>query len=146
MDRVARIVVGVLSVLVVISGCGKEPSSDAPAANPAGPQTGIVIKNAADPATNPTARAASDFLPAVIKGETQTSKALLTPRAIQHIDETKAIVAPTGLDNYTFQIGEVRTPTASQAIVQCVLTKSLADGKTNSEEMCCLMRLVDNQW
>jgi hypothetical protein len=143
MDRVSQIGLVVLFGLFATAGCGKDSSPDATAAASAG---GIVVNNAADPATNPVARAAFDFLDAVIKGDTERSKALLTPRAIQQIDESKANFKPAGLDNATFQIGEVRTPTESQAIVQCVLTQSSSDGNTRIEEMCCLMRLVDNQW
>ncbi len=144
MDRACRIGWVVLLGCVAIVGCGKGSSPDAAAT--ADSTGGIVINNAADPATNPVARAASDFLTAVIQGDSQRSKALLTPRAIQQIDERSANFAPAGLDNATFQIGEVRTPTESQAIVQCVLTQASADGKPRVEEMCCLMRLVDNEW
>ena len=143
MDRICRIGVALVLGCVAIAGCGKGSPEAAPSAEVT---AGIVIKNAADPATNPAARAAADFLDAVIKGDSQRSKALLTPRAIQQIDERSANFAPVGLDNATFKIGEVRTPTESQAIVQCVLTQAAADGKPRVEEMCCLMRLVENEW
>lgn len=143
MDRV-RFAVAVLVGCAAIVGCGQGSSPETAA--PTDPASGIVINNAADPATNPMARVAFDFLDAVIKGDAQRTKALLTPRAIQQIDENQAKFGPAGLNNATFQIGEVRTPTESQAIVQCVLTQSLPEGKTRTEEMCCLMRFVENQW
>jgi hypothetical protein len=144
MDRVRQIGVAVLLGCVGIAGCGKSSSSDT-VASPKRDQA-VTVKNTADPATNPAARVASEFLDAVIKGDSQRSKALLTPRAIQQIANSNANFAPAGLDNATFQVGEVRTPTESQAIVQCVLTQATTSGNSHTEEMCCLMRLVDNEW
>jgi hypothetical protein len=53
--------------------------------------------------------------------------------------------APPGLETATFKLGDVRPTSADQAIVQCVLTDS-SEGTPRSEEMCCLMRKVDNDW
>jgi hypothetical protein len=143
MDRASRIAWAVVLGGVAMAGCSKGSSSDAPAADSS---SGIVISNAADPATNPIAKVAAEFLDAVLKGDTQRTTAMLTPRAIQQITASKTEFRPQGLDNATFKIGEVRTPTESQAIVQCVLTQASADGQPRIEEMCCLLRLVDNQW
>lgn len=143
MDRTCRIAWAVVLGGMAMVGCGKGASSDAPAADSG---SGIVVNNAADPATNPIAKVAAEFLDAVLKGDTQRTTAMLTPRAIEQITASKTEFRPQGLDNATFKIGEVRTPTESQAIVQCVLTQSSADGQSRIEEMCCLLRLVDNQW
>jgi hypothetical protein len=143
MDRTFRIAWAVLLGGAAMVGCGKGSSSDAPAADSTG---GIVIQNAADPATNPVAKVAAEFLDAVLKGDTERTTAMLTPRAIEQIAASKTEFRPQGLDNATFKIGEVRTPTESQAIVQCVLTQSSADGQSRTEEMCCLLRLVNNEW
>jgi hypothetical protein len=143
MDRASRIAWAVVLGGVAMAGCSKGTSSDAPAADSG---NGIVINNAVDPATNPIAKVAAEFLDAVLKGDTQRTTAMLTPRAIEQIAASKTEFRPQGLDNATFKIGEVRTPTESQAIVQCVLTQSSADGQSRIEEMCCLLRLVDNQW
>jgi hypothetical protein len=143
MDRAFRIAWAVVLGGVAMVGCGKGSSSDAPAADSTG---AIVVNNAADPATNPVAKVAAEFLDAVLKGDTQRTTAMLTPRAIEQIAASKTEFRPQGLENATFKIGEVRTPTESQAIVQCVLTQASPDGKPRIEEMCCLLRLVDNQW
>ena len=59
-------------------GCGKDSSSDAPAADS---NSGIVINNAADPITNPIAKVAAEFLDAVLKGDTRTNdRDVDTPR------------------------------------------------------------------
>jgi hypothetical protein len=53
--------------------------------------------------------------------------------------------APQGMENATFRVGEVRTPAVDRAFVHCIVTDS-STGKTASEDMCCLMRLVENEW
>jgi hypothetical protein len=52
---------------------------------------------------------------------------------------------PPGMETASFKIGEVRAPSADQAIVQCVITDT-SEGTPQSEEMCCLLRKVDNDW
>jgi hypothetical protein len=143
MDRAARFGIGLLFGLVAICGCGKDSPSDATATSSAG---AVVVKNAADPATNPVAGAAASFLDAVIKGDRQKAFDLLTPLAQQRVINKDEHFAPQGLEKMTFRVGEVRTPTESQAIVQCILTGLDKDGQQKDEEMCCLMRLVDNKW
>jgi hypothetical protein len=143
MDRVAKVRIIVLLGLIAICGCGKDSSSEPTATNSAGD---IVVKNSADPATNPVAGAASNFLDAVIKGDRQRAFDLLTPSAQQRVINKDEHFAPQGLEKMTFRVGEVRTPTESQAIVQCILTGPDKGGQQKDEEMCCLMRLVDNQW
>ena len=76
MDRIRRVGVAALFGICAIAGCGKSSTSDAAADNSSG---GIVVKNAADPATNPAARAASDFLEAVLKGNKERAFDRLTP-------------------------------------------------------------------
>jgi hypothetical protein len=100
----------------------------------------------ASPPTEAVARAAADFLDAVLKGDTQRASARLTPQAMQRILASGKQFAPPGLETATFRIGQVRAPAKDQALVQCVLTDtSVADAPRN-EEMCCLMRFVDNDW
>jgi hypothetical protein len=92
------------------------------------------------------ARAAADFLDAVLKGDTQRASARLTPQAMQRIIASGKQFAPPGLDTATFRIGQVRAPANGQALVQCVLTDSSAADAPKEEEMCCLMRFVENDW
>jgi hypothetical protein len=95
---------------------------------------------------DPAARAAYDFLDAVLKGDTQRATNRLTPIAIERINATGKQFAPPGLQTASFRIGEVRKPTADQAMVQCILTDASAGGPPRSEEIGCLLRLVDNDW
>jgi hypothetical protein len=95
---------------------------------------------------DPAARAAYDFLDAVLKGDSQGASERLSPLAMQRIVESGKQFAPPGLETATFRIGEVRKPSDSQALVQCVLTDKSEPGEPREEEICCLMRLVENQW
>jgi hypothetical protein len=103
-------------------------------------------QTAVPPNTEAVAKAAADFLDAVLKGDTQRASARLTPQAMQRIIASGKQFSPPGLETATFRIGQVRAPAKGQALVQCVLTDtSVADAPRN-EEMCCLMRFVDNDW
>jgi hypothetical protein len=119
-----------------LSGCNQNPAAEspAPAANQPAAQPDQIV------------RAAADFLDAVLKGDTQRASARLTPQAIQRIIASGKQFAPPGLDTATFRIGRVRAPAKDQAIVQCVLTDSSSADSPRNEEMCCLMRFVENDW
>jgi hypothetical protein len=54
--------------------------------------------------------------------------------------------APPGLETASFRIGQVRMPSPNQALVQCVLTDNSSPDAPRSEEMCCLLKLVDRDW
>jgi hypothetical protein len=122
-------------MISLVVGCN---SGSAPGPAP----TASVSTTPADPA----ARAAYDFLDAVLKGDTQRATKRLTPIAIERINATGKQFSPPGLQTASFRIGEVRKPTADQAMVQCILTDASAGGASRSEEIGCLLRLVDNDW
>jgi hypothetical protein len=140
MNCINRFGIAMLLGLGLLSGCGKGDSAGNTAAS-----GGVPAIKKTDPNSNPMARAAYDFLDAVLKGDTQRASAKLTPTAMQRIVASGKGFAPPGLDTATFNIGEVRVPADDQAIVQCVLTDTV-DGKPHSEEMCCLLRKIDNDW
>ena len=140
MDCITRVGIVVALGLGLLAGCGKSSSTDGSVAAGGGPAV-----TETDPASNPIATAAYDFLDAVLKGDTQRASARLTPQAIQRIVSSGKQFSPPGLESATFKIGEVRAPTADQAVVQCVLTDG-SEGTPHSEEMCCLLRKVENDW
>src|SRR3954468_22534240 len=143
MDCITRL--GVITVLSfgLFAGCSK---SSAPQGAAATNTTGDVPAiTETDPATNPIAKAAYDFLDAVLKGDTQRASARLTPEAMQRIVQSGKQFSPPGLETATFKIGEIRSPSEGQAIAQCVLTDA-SEGTPHSEEMCCLLRKVENDW
>jgi hypothetical protein len=131
--------VGLIALLGIclIAGCGKG-GSKGPAADSS--------SGASPTTTEAIARAAADFLDAILKGDTQRASARLTPQAIERIIASGIQFQPQGLQSAVFHIGEIRTPSQNQAIVQCVLTDRADDGTEQSEEMCCLMRNVENDW
>jgi hypothetical protein len=139
MNRINRLgFVGAIALFgfCLYSGCNQGASND----------TSTTGANAADPSTEAVAKAAADFLDAVLKGDTQRASARLTPQAMQRIIASGKQFAPPGLETATFRIGEVRAPSVDKAFVHCVLTDTAAGDSPHSEEMCCLMRLVDNDW
>jgi hypothetical protein len=126
----------------ILSGCGQGTSDGSVAAD----STSSTTATAPSSTSEAIAHAASDFLDAVLKGDTQRASARLTPQAIERIIASGIQFQPQGLQTAVFRIGEIRTPAQNQAIVQCVLTDKPSEGKEESEEMCCLMRYVEDDW
>jgi hypothetical protein len=91
-------------------------------------------------------QAATDFLDAVLKGDTQRASARLTPKSMERIVASGKQFAPPGLETASFRIGQVRMPSPNQALVQCVLTDNSTPDAPRSEEMCCLLKLIDREW
>jgi hypothetical protein len=126
--------------LALLTGCGQS-ASDTAAVPTTGPAAGSATVDSAA-----IARAATDFMHAVIKGDSQSSSALLTPQAIERIIATKSQFNPSGLQSATIQLGEIRTPAQDQAIVQFLLTDRSAPSGAEPEEGCCLMKRVASEW
>ncbi len=136
--------VGFVTVLSValFAGCSGGSSSNATATASTDSSQQVAQT---DTASSPIGRAASEWFDAVLKGDTQRASARLTPQAMQRIIDSKETFSPPGIECEGFQVGEIRTPSQDQAIVQCVLNYSSA-GVHHSEEMCCLLRRIDNDW
>jgi hypothetical protein len=144
MERLAMAGITRIGFVIILgfglcAGCSKGTSSEAASAT-GNSQKGVQ----ANAASNPVAQAASEWLDAVLKGDTQRASAWLTPQAVKQIVSGKTF-SPPGVDNPSYQIGEVRTPSQDQAIVQCVLNYT-AEGKQQSEEMCCLLKRIESNW
>ena len=84
------------------------------------------------------AKAAYDFLDAVLKGDTRSGPAHLTPAAMQRIVASGKQFSPPGLETATFKIGEVRCAFATWPSCNVCLTDT-SEGTPHSEEMCCLL-------
>jgi hypothetical protein len=141
--RIASLLVIALISTVFFAGCGKDSATDSttkqatstpPTATGPGPNTEAVTQ------------AAADFLDAVLKGDTQRASARLTPKSMERIIESGKQFAPPGLETASFRIGQIRMPSTNHALVQCILTDSSAPGSPRSEEMCCLLKLVEDDW
>lgn len=137
----------VVTVLGVglLAGCSKGDSAKSADASGQNSQNYVPVVKETDPNSNPAAKAAHGFLSAVLKGDTQLASSLITPQAMQRIVASGKQFSPPGIENATFKIGEVVAPSVDQAIVQCVLTDA-SQGAQHSEEMCCLLRKVNETW
>ena len=151
MDCIKRLGIVTILGMGILAGCSKstgpnDATTATATANSGSASNDVpVITQQTDPNTNPIAKATYDFLDAVLKGDTQRASARLTPQAMQRIVQSGKGFSPPGLETATFKIGEIRTPSQDQAIAQCVLTDT-TEGNTHSEEMCCLLRKVENDW
>ena len=140
MAGIHRIGLGAVLSIACLGGCSGGSSNNATTtpSSEGGQQT--------DVAANPVAKAASEWLDAILKGDKQRASARLTPQARQQIiTNDMEFSPPGGVETTTFQITNVRTPSQDQAIAQCLLSFTAA-GKQRSEELCCLLRFVDNDW
>jgi len=142
MVRTKRFWLASVLALCSIAGCGGERSSET-TSSAAAPAAGATESSIA---IDPIAQAASDFLDAVLAGDIQRASARLTPKAMQRIVGSGLQFQPAGQEKAAFRIGDVRMPTKTQALVQFVFTYTAPDGSPKSEEGCCLMRQVDNDW
>jgi hypothetical protein len=140
MDCIKRFGVVVVMGSSLLAGCSKSGSPDGTTTT----VTGVEVKES-DPNSSPMAKAAYEFLDAVLKGDTQRAGAKLTPAAMQRIVASGKQFAPPGLESASFKIGEVRQPAQDFAVVQCVLTDT-SEGAPHNEEMCCLLKLAENEW
>jgi hypothetical protein len=121
----------------ILAGCSKAPSNEtATTASTTSPQ---------NPSTEAVGRAASNFLDAVIKGDTQRAFACLTPQAMHRIIASGKPFAPPGFDSMTFKLGEVRMPAVDRAFVSFALT-NVSNGQPTSDEVACVMRLINDEW
>ena len=146
MDRIARLAFALLFGTSLFAGCGGGDADEGATTGGTQPATAVAATGPA-PSTDAATRAATDFLDAVLKGDTQRASARLTPQAIERIIASGKQFAPPGLETASFEIGQVRMPSPNQALVQCVLTDTPPDGSApRKEEMCCLLKLVENDW
>ena len=125
-------------------GCGgsdaSKPAASAPAANGAAA--------AGEIPSDPIGRVVYDFLESVRigKGEDAASK-LLTPLALQKIQEQDLNIAPPGSPTARFVVNHVEMlENGDHAVVQSTWTDVDADGKQYQEPIYCALRICDGQW
>jgi hypothetical protein len=136
----------VVGLGLILAGCSK---SD-PAASTAGTAadgTNAAQRSQGDATQNQIAQVASDFLDAILKGDTQRGAARLTPEAKQKIFADGMTFDPPGEQNPSFQIAGVglAQDQPDHAFVQYQF--SFTDqGRVVKEDMACALRLVNNTW
>jgi hypothetical protein len=121
------------------TGSASSPATTSTATSATGSQIGVNV-------TDPAAAVAHQFLEAVVNGKTAEASALLTPLAIERIDQSGKPFQLPGLANYTFRVGQVKRPVPDKAFVQCLGTDLSTGDEAVNEEFCWLMSLVDDQW
>lgn len=128
----------VLALVVTgITGCGKStPPENAPASQ----------AQPAAAAKHPAGQAAHDFMNYVVQGDVDSATGMLTPRAIAQFESQEIGFVNPGLGAAKFEIGRVEQPAADRAMVQCLLQGVNGENSTAEEEVCWLMRQVDNRW
>jgi hypothetical protein len=135
---------GFVTVLTIAlsAGCSKSTPSNTSASAPA---EGGAATAQADFSNNPIAQVASEFLDAVLKGDTQRGLTRLTPKAIEQIVADGKKFDPPGVDNPSFHVVGVASPTTDHSFVQCEFNYT-SQGAAHNEDMCCELRLVNNEW
>ena len=132
---------------LMLGGCSGGDSPAKVANKPAGSNGAASGSTASGDATGepaslgPVAQVASDFLDAIVHGDTQRATKLLTPRAIARFEATDLSFASPELGAPNYKVGEVRRLSETGAAVNCQL--SYDEGQ---DEMVCLLRLVDSGW
>jgi hypothetical protein len=128
------------TVVSLVTGCSKPAATETPAQNSS--KTSATVTS---PDTQAASKAAADFVDALVKGDSERANSLFTPQAVQQAVTSGKKFDPPGWPNTTYRMGEVRTPAVDRAFVHCFLVVNNS-GTPHDEEMCCLMRLVDNTW
>lgn len=125
--------------MAALAGCGDGSTSGS-----TGEQTASA--QAAAPPSDPAARVVHDFLGAVLRADDPHINACLTPLSVQRLTESNKRFPSFGSETTKFLIGEIRKQSESQTFVQCLITDVSQDGKTIQDEICCVLKLVDDQW
>src|SRR5437016_1784356 len=113
MDVSTRFGVVTLLGIALVAGCSKGTSVEATVTVAKAPKPAPVAPQL-DPKAQPIAHAASDFLDAMLKGDTQRCSARLTPQAMQRIVASGKQFNPPGLETDSFRVGQVQAPAQDQ--------------------------------
>ena len=127
-------------------GCG---GSDAPAPvaqNGSGGATAAQSPSGEIP-SDPVGRVVYDFLESVRVGQGENAAVkLLTPLALQKIQEQDLNIAPPGSPTARFKVNHVEMLEADRAVVESTWSDVDADGKQYQEPIYCALRICDGQW
>ncbi len=126
-------------------GCG---GAETPApTTTAGGTTAATAKPAGEIPSDPVGRVVYDFLESVRVGEGENAAAkLLTPLALQKIQEQDLNIAPPGSPTARFKVTHVEMLEGDRAVVESTWSDVDADGTTYQEPIYCALRICDGQW
>lgn len=129
-------------------GCG---GSDAPATSASNGAAGGNAAATPGPSgeipSDPVGRVVYDFLESVRMGQGENAAAkLLTPLALQKIQEQDLNIAPPGSPTARFKVTHVEMMEGDRAVVESTWSDVDADGKQYQEPIYCALRICDGQW
>jgi hypothetical protein len=129
-------------------GCG---GSDAPAPSAtngaAGGNAAATPGPSGEIPSDPVGRVVYDFLESVRMGQGENAAAkLLTPLALQKIQEQDLNIAPPGSPTARFKVTHVEMMEGDRAVVESTWSDVDADGKQYQEPIYCALRICDGQW
>jgi hypothetical protein len=129
-------------------GCG---GSDAPAPSATnGAASGNAVATpgpSGEIPSDPVGRVVYDFLESVRMGQGENAAAkLLTPLALQKIQEQDLNIAPPGSPTARFKVTHVEMMEGDRAVVESTWSDVDADGKPYQEPIYCALRICDGQW
>lgn len=136
----------VFVLTLVATGCGDSDQASPMAAGTNASDT-ITQTAAGNAAAEPgsveaaIAAAASEFLQAVIDGDTERATQRLTPKAIAQFRATGQAFASPDIGAPQFSVEQVRRVSEEEAAVVCLLSDPNFEA-----EMACLLRLVEGDW
>lgn len=123
-------------------GCG---GSETPA--PAASTAAATARPSGEIPSDPVGRVVYDFLESVRMGQGENAAVkLLTPLALQKIQEQDLNIAPPGSPTARFQVNHVEMMEGDRAVVESTWSDVDADGKTYQEPIYCALRICDGQW
>ena len=125
-------------------GCG---GSDAPAPSASNGAAAATPGPSGEIPSDPVGRVVYDFLESVRMGQGENAAAkLLTPLALQKIQEQDLNIAPPGSPTARFKVTHVEMMEGERAVVESTWSDVDADGKQYQEPIYCALRICDGQW
>ena len=128
-------------------GCGGS-EAPAPAAGSGASGATAAARPAGEIPSDPVGRVVYDFLESVRMGQGENAAVqLLTPLALQKIQEQDLNIAPPGSPTARFRVNHVEMlEGGDHAVVESTWSDVDADGKTYQEPIYCALRICDGQW
>lgn len=129
-------------------GCGGSDAPTPSASNGAASGSATAAQSpSGEIPSDPVGRVVYDFLESVRVGQGEDAAVkLLTPLALQKIQEQDLNIAPPGSPTARFKVNHVEMMEVDRAVVESTWSDVDADGKQYQEPIYCALRICDGQW
>ena len=129
-------------------GCGGSDAPTPSASNGAASGSATAAQSpSGEIPSDPVGRVVYDFLESVRVGQGENAAVkLLTPLALQKIQEQDLNIAPPGSPTARFKVNHVEMLEGDRAVVESTWSDVDADGKQYQEPIYCALRICDGQW